>query len=147
MRSAATLKLFESKKTCFFLHVSNVLGVCRGLCVCDRTPHMPKLATCLLAQFSNKMAGKGNVQLLLNKENAILLNSNFSFKLLAHLVISNIYRGELLDYDILFMIPSISLQFSGQVNVFSPFTLAFYVYLKIRMQLWTQIRQKNKSEI
>ena len=26
-----TLKLFKSKKVCFFLHVSNVLGVCRGV--------------------------------------------------------------------------------------------------------------------
>ena len=28
-----TLKLFESNKVCFFLHVSNVSGMCRGVCM------------------------------------------------------------------------------------------------------------------
>ena len=28
-----TLKLFESNKGGFFLHVSNVLGMCRGVCM------------------------------------------------------------------------------------------------------------------
>ena len=26
-----TLKLFESNKVCFFLHISNILGMCRGV--------------------------------------------------------------------------------------------------------------------
>ena len=28
-----TLKLFKWNKVCFFLHVSNVLGMCRGMCM------------------------------------------------------------------------------------------------------------------
>ena len=38
MQSVAHLEAFLIKKGMLFLHVSNILGLCRG----DRTPDMPK---------------------------------------------------------------------------------------------------------
>ena len=34
-----TLKLFESNKACFFLHISHVLGMCRGVHVQSHTSY------------------------------------------------------------------------------------------------------------
>ena len=44
-----TLKLFESNKACFFLHVSNVLGVCRGM---DVRSHASYAEPCVFVSVS-----------------------------------------------------------------------------------------------
>ena len=41
------------------------------------------------------------------------------------------YRVRLLDYDMLFLIPLISLEFLDEVNAFSHFSLVFYLFFKL----------------
>ena len=45
------MKLFESNKACFLLHVSNVLGMCRGMCV---QSHASYAEACVKGITNNK---------------------------------------------------------------------------------------------